>query len=62
MLESEDLWFKDGSLAVEKDLGIEGTEGISGLGVLLNIELSGLLDPLRIRLFLREGTLTWPFA
>jgi hypothetical protein len=53
---------KDGSLSAETEVGMGGTEGVSRLDVLLSIELSGRLDPLRNRLFLREGTLAWPFA
>ena len=39
-----DCTLDSGSLSVEKDLGIEGTAGVSVGGALLNIELSGLLD------------------
>lgn len=34
----------NGSLSVEYDFGMGGTEGVSEAGFLLNSELSGLLD------------------
>lgn len=50
-----------GSRSVEKDLGMEGTEGISQMGALLNNELSGLLD-LMSTLSRRDTLpLAWPF-
>lgn len=38
-----DCTLDSGSLSVEKDLGMEGTAGVSAGEALLNIELSGLL-------------------
>ena len=51
----------NGSLSVEYDLGMEGTEGVSEGGVLLNIELSGLLDLARTVLRRDRLPLAWPF-
>ncbi len=50
-----DCVLDNGSLSVEYDLGMGGTEGVSERGALLSNELSGLLD--LARMLLRRGTL-----
>ena len=62
LLNVDDVWCNIGSLSVENDLGMGGTEGASGTGVLLSKELSGRIEFLRMKLFVRGTLFTWPFA
>ncbi len=63
LADDKGLLFKDGSLSVEYEIGIEGTEGAStSVEALPRNALSGRLDFLPIVLLLLDGVPTWPLV